>query len=191
MRIVAIAIVIFLGSSLFTCQSPYTPKPRGYFRIDLPEKNYKIFDTIYPYTFEYPIYASINKSRHAQGEKYWIDINFIRFNATLHLSYKEINDNLFTYLEDAYTLATKHIPKADAIYDSTILHREKQIFGLLYQIEGSDVASPFQFLLTDSTRHFVRAALYFNTEPNNDSLQPVIKFLKKDIDHMINTFKWK
>jgi len=191
MRNAAIAIVTLLAVCLYSCQSPYSPKPRGYFRIDLPEKDYISFDNLYPYVFEYPAYAFIAESRHAQGEKYWIDIKFDAFNATLHLSYKEVNDNLFTYLEDAYTLATKHIPKADAIYDSTILHRERQIFGLLYQIEGSDVASPYQFLLTDSTKHFVRAALYFNTVPNNDSLQPVIEFLKKDIDHLINSFNWK
>jgi gliding motility-associated lipoprotein GldD len=191
MKSVTTIIVILLVGYLYSCQSPYTPKPRGFFRIDLPEKNYISFDTFYPYAFEYPNYASIAESRHAHEEKYWIDINFDAFNATLHLSYKEVNDNLYTYLEDAYALATKHIPKADAIYDSTILHRESQIFGLLYQIEGSDVASPYQFLLTDSTKHFVRAALYFNTVPNNDSLQPVIEFLKKDIDHLINTFNWK
>ena len=191
MRIALRAFIILLAGCLFSCQSPYTPKPRGYFRIDLPVKAYRSFDTVYPYAFEYPVYASVSESRHAQEEKYWIDINFDHFNATLHMSYKEVDGNLFTYLEDAYTLATKHIPKADAIYDSTILHRDLQIFGLLYQIEGSDVASPYQFILTDSTKHFVRAALYFNTIPNNDSLQPVIEFLKKDIDHMINSFNWK
>ena len=118
------------------------------------------------------------------------DIDFKQFNATVHISYKEIDDNLFTYLEDAYTLATKHIPKADAIYDSVIIDRNRNIFGLIYQIEGSEVASPYQFLLTDSTNHFVRGALYFNVIPNNDSLQPVIDFLKEDIDHLINTFYW-
>lgn len=175
---------------LIACHSPYTPKPRGYFRIDLPEKSYQQFDTSYPYAFEYPIYATISESEHALNENYWIDINFLQFNATLHMSYKSVDGDLITYLEDAYTLATKHIPKADAIYDSVIIKRNKNIFGLTYQIEGGEVASPYQFLLTDSTSHFVRGALYFNTVPNNDSLQPVIEFLKQDINHLINTFSW-
>jgi gliding motility-associated lipoprotein GldD len=175
---------------IISCQSPYTPKPRGYFRIELPEKSYQRFDTTYPYSFEYPVYATISESKYAQGEKYWIDIKFEAFDATIHISYKDVNGNLITYLEDAYTLATKHIPKADAIYDSVIIHRNRDLFGLIYQIEGSEVASPYQFLLTDSTSHFVRGALYFNTIPNNDSLQPVINLLKDDIDHMINTFQW-
>ncbi|PLX00730.1 MAG: gliding motility lipoprotein GldD [Marinilabiliales bacterium] len=183
-------IISLMLAFIISCQSPYTPKPRGYFRIELPEKSYQRFDTTYPYSFEYPVYATISESKYAQGEKYWIDIKFEAFDATIHISYKDVNGNLITYLEDAYTLATKHIPKADAIYDSVIIHRNRDLFGLIYQIEGSEVASPYQFLLTDSTSHFVRGALYFNTIPNNDSLQPVINLLKDDIDHMINTFQW-
>jgi len=183
-------IISLMLAFIISCQSPYTPKPRGYFRIELPEKSYQRFDTTYPYSFEYPLYATISESKYAQGEKYWIDIKFEAFDATIHISYKDVNGNLITYLEDAYTLATKHIPKADAIYDSVIIHRNRDLFGLIYQIEGSEVASPYQFLLTDSTSHFVRGALYFNTIPNNDSLQPVINLLKDDIDHMINTFQW-
>ena len=183
-------IISLMLAFIISCQSPYTPKPRGYFRIELPEKSYQRFDTTYPYSFEYPVYATISESKYAHGEKYWIDIKFEAFDATIHISYKDVNGNLITYLEDAYTLATKHIPKADAIYDSVIIHRNRDLFGLIYQIEGSEVASPYQFLLTDSTSHFVRGALYFNTIPNNDSLQPVINLLKDDIDHMINTFQW-
>lgn len=183
-------ILIIIFGSFFSCDSPYAPKPRGYFRIDLPLKEYQKSDTLFPYEFEYPVYATISESMHAQEEKYWVDINYPQFDATLHVSYKKVDNNLLTYLEDTYTLATKHIPKADAIYDSLIIHRDRNIFGLLYQIEGSEVASPYQFLLTDSTNHFVRGALYFNTLPNNDSLQPVIDFLKEDIDHLINTFQW-
>jgi len=191
MRVALCIIIISLSGIFFSCQSPFAPKPRGYFRIDLPEKSYRQFDTACPYSFEYPQYAEVEESKHAHGEKYWIDIKFRPFNATVHMSYKNVDGNLITYLEDAYTLATKHIPKADAIYDSLIIERDRNIFGLMYQIAGSEVASPYQFLLTDSTNHFVRGALYFNTIPNNDSLQPVIKFLKQDIDHLINTFKWK
>ena len=188
-KLMAFIFVVVLGFT-FSCESPFTPKPRGYLRIDLPEKSYMQSDTLFPYSFELPVYAKISESRHAYDEKYWIDIEFKQFNATIHVSYKKVNDNLITYLEDAYTLATKHIPKADAIYDSAIIDRSRNVFGLIYQIDGSEVASPYQFILTDSTNHFIRGALYFNVLPNNDSLQPVIKFLKQDIDHLINTFKW-
>jgi len=176
---------------LNACDQNYSPKPRGYFRIDLPEKSYVKFDTTFPYSFEYPNYANIKKDPHSPHEKYWINLEIPNFNATVHFSYKTVNGNLVDYLEDSHTLVTKHIPKADAIYDSLIVDPERNVFGLTYQITGSTVASPYQFFLTDSSSHFLRGALYFNTIPNNDSLQPVIDFVISDIEHLINSLEWK
>jgi gliding motility-associated lipoprotein GldD len=85
----------------------------------------------------------------------------------------------------------KHIPKATAIDSKQFIDEKNHIYGLTYTISGTEAASPFQFYLTDSTRNFIRGALYFNTIPNNDSLAPVIDFLKQDIIHMIETFRWK
>jgi len=176
--------------AFFSCNESYTPKPRGYFRIDLPQKNYLCFDTVYPYNFEYPDYAIIDTNLNLGGQKYWMNLQMPKFKATLHFSYKKIDNNLGQYLEDAHTLVTKLIPKADGIYDSLIIDRKRNVFGLSYRIVGSGAASPYQFFVTDSSTNFVRAALYFNTVPNNDSLQPVINFIIKDIDHLIETFKW-
>lgn len=185
--LVGLAALFFL----YSCQQHYTPKPRGYFRIDLPEKKYQQFDTTFPYAFEYPVYATITNDPLTPAEKYWININYLPFNATLHISHKKVENNLIEYLEDAHKMVSKHIPKADAIYDSLIIEREKNIFGLVYELEGSGAASPYQFFLTDSVSNFVRGALYFNIIPNNDSLEPVIDFIKKDIERMIGTFRWK
>lgn len=186
-----LVLFVTVGNIVSCNTAPYAPKPRGYFRIDLPEKQYVILDTTFPYSFEYPTYVSLSPDTHSPYEKYWINLNFTPFKATLHLSYKEINENLIKYLEDAHTLVTKHIPKADAIYDSLIVDRQHNVFGLTYEIEGSGAASPYQFFLTDSTTHFIRGALYFNTVPNNDSLQPVIDFIEQDIEHLISTLRWK
>ena len=183
-----LSIMIGLFSS---CENSYTPKPRGYFRIDMPEKEYTSFDTSFPYQFERPVYTTVTNDPHSPGEKYWINLNFTPFNATLHISHKQVKGNLITYLEDAHKLVTKHIPKADAIYDSLVIDRDRNIFGLIYKIEGSGAASPYQFFLTDSLSNFVRGALYFNVVPNNDSLEPVINFITDDIEHLINTFHWK
>lgn len=187
-----VKIVLFLlfVSFLNSCDNPYSPKPRGYFRIDLPEKIYQEFDTTFPYHFEYPVYAEISNDPHSPQENYWININYLPFKATLHLSYKAIDGNLIDYLEDAHKMVVKHIPKADAIYDSLVVDRDRQVFGLIYELEGSGAASPYQFFLTDSVSHFLRGALYFNTVPNNDSLEPVIDFLTSDIDHLIETLEW-
>jgi len=186
----SISVLLFL--ILFAaCNETYTPKPRGYFRIDLPEHEYTSFDTTFPYSFEYPVYAEISPDPYSPEEPYWLNIDFPGHKGRIHLSYKTVDGNLAEYLEDSRQFVMKHIPKASAINDSLILDRERKLYGLVYQIEGMGAASPCQFFVTDSTDHFVRGALYFDVVPNNDSLAPVIDFLQKDIEHLLSTFTWK
>jgi gliding motility-associated lipoprotein GldD len=191
MTLKRIILVAFLLFGLFSCQNNYVPKPRGYYRIDFPQKEYRLFDTTFPFTFEYPVYGKIVRDSSKMAEPYWINIVYSPFNAQLHISYKVINKNLETYLNDAHTLVDKHIPKANAISQREYVDTTEKVFGLVYEITGSDAASTYQFYLTDSTKNFVRGALYFDLVPNNDSLSPVIDFLKKDVEYMIATFRWK
>ena len=187
-------LTILIVLSLFIiagCNNDYYPKPKGYFRIDLPDKEYVKFDSAYPYSFEYPVYAKVLPDKNAQAEKYWINISYPQFHGTLYLSYKSIDKNLNKYLEDTRTMVMKHIPKASSIENQLYENKLSGVYGLTYTISGVAAASPYQFYLTDSTNHFVRGALYFSTVPNNDSLAPVITFLKDDINRMIETFEWK
>ncbi|MDX9905527.1 MAG: gliding motility lipoprotein GldD [Bacteroidales bacterium] len=187
LTIVTLLLVIFMAG----CGEDYTPKPRGYFRIDLPEKEYSRFDSVFPYSFEYPVYAKIVPDTRTTSEPYWMNIDFPQFNGRIHISYKPVDENLGEYLEDSRTFVIKHIPKADAIDDSLIYRPESDVYGLVYYIEGPAAASPCQFFITDSTSRFLRGALYFNFPPNNDSLAPVIDFIENDIRHLITTFRWK
>ena len=185
-------MIFFAGLIILSgCRQDYAPKPRGFFRIDLPGKAYRPFDSAFPYTFEIPVYAKIQPDEKSPDEPYWINIDFPQFKGRIHISYKKVEHNLVNYLEDSRALVIKHIPKADAISDSLIYRPEARVFGLIYDIEGSRAASPCQFILTDSTSHFLRGALYFNVTPNNDSLAPVIDFIRGDILHMIETLRWK
>lgn len=184
-------ITLIICVLLSSCDNNYTPKPRGFFRIDFPEKNYLTCDSIEAYRFEYPDYANITPDFHSPDEHNWVNIEFEKYKGILHISHKKINNNLNVYLEDAHTMLTKHISKANAIRDSLIINPEKNIFGVAYSIEGKSIASPIQFYVTDSTANFVRGALYFNISPNNDSLAPIISFIRKDIDHFIETLTWK
>jgi len=177
--------------ALIACGTDYFPKPRAYFRIDLPEKNYRHLDSIYPFTFDYPVYASISQDKNSPNEQNWININFDEFKGSLHLSYKAIEGNLVKYMEDTRSMAYKHIPKASAIDNRLIMNEKSRVFGLIYEISGSGAASPYQFFVTDSLDHFLRGALYFNMVPNNDSMAPVIDFLKQDIERLIESIKWK
>ena len=176
-----------------SCGSDYTPKPRGYFRIALPEKKYVLLDSVYPYTFEYPAYAHITNDPISPKEKNWINIEMPVFRGRIHISYKPLADrsNLIKYAEDSRTLALKHMAKASGIRQIAINDPKRNVYGLVYEINGMSAASPYQFYLTDSLHHFLRGSLYFDVMPNNDSLAPVIGFVKTDIQHLFETINWK
>ncbi|MBB2146052.1 gliding motility lipoprotein GldD [Pedobacter sp. LMG 31464] len=175
-----------------TSESPNTPKPKGYFRINFPKKQYRTFNSDCPFTFEYPVYAQITVDSDKNAQPCWNNMNFPQFNGKLHLTYhgvfSEKNYNEMT--ESARTLAMKHTIKANSIDQKLINYPDRKVYGIYYAIEGN-TASSVQFFLTDRAKHYFRGALYFNERPQYDSIQPVVKFLKKDIDRMIETFKWK
>lgn len=182
-------LIVIVGTMLFSCEEDYYPRPHGYLRTDFPNKEYRLFDSVYPFTFEIPVYSKVEKDSSFGAEKFWCDWNFPDFNATVFISYKDIKNNLHEYEEDTRNLAYKHTIKADAIEPVIWENRDENVYGILYDIQGN-VASQIQFYLTDSTRHFVRASFYFNSIPNKDSLAPSLKFLREDINKMIETFKW-
>lgn len=176
---------------LMACDQDYYPKPKGFFRIDMPEKSYVVLDSVFPYSFEYPAFTTISNDHLSPDEPYWINIDYLQFKGSIHLSYKPVENNLFQYLDDSRTLVIKHIPKASAIEEKAINYPDREVYGMTYHIKGSGAASPFQFFITDSTSHFLRGALYFNIPPNNDSLAPVIDYIIEDIDHLLRSFEWK
>jgi gliding motility-associated lipoprotein GldD len=197
----------------FSCNSPYTPKERGYYRIDFPERSYQLFnDNGYPYTFEYPTYGKITRDsaffEDNPDNPYWINLDFPRFNGRVYLSYKSIGGtsvykvktpggyrdslvrNTFDGLrEEAYRMTFKHTLKASGIIDSAF-ETINGIPGIYFKVEGN-AATSRQFYITDSLRHFLRGALYFDTAPNADSLSIVNDFLETDMRHLIETLKWK
>ena len=185
--------ILSLITIAFSCGSDdnYLPKPRGYFRIDLPEKAYTKVDTIEKYSFECPNYALVTPDIYSPNEKNWVNIEMPQFKGSIHMTHKPVNGNLGEYLEDVHTMVVKHLQKANGMRDSLIVNEEHQVYGMFIEMDGKGVATPMQFYLTDSTKNFVRGALYFNFQPDNDSMQPVINFIRADIDHLINTFEWK
>ncbi len=186
---------IFFFIIFSACNSDYTPKPKGYFKIDLPQKQYRLFQQAgYPYSFEYPAYAHVIKDSSFFGEAtenpWWINIDYPQFNGRVHISYKEIGTNkLDKLVNDAFTMTNKHNLKAYSIDDSLIV-TPNNIHGMFFKV-GGNVATANQFFLTDSVKHFLRGALYFDATPNEDSLGIVNSFVLDDLKHMINTFKWK
>ncbi len=184
--------ILFLIAS---CNSNFTAKPQGYFSIDFPKHEYQTFNQPgYPYTFEYPVYAKVLKDSTFFGgtteNPWWINIDFPQFAGRIYVSYKEIGKNKFdTLIKHAYILTGKHSSKAYSIDDS-LINTSNQVHGMFFSV-GGDVATSNQFYLTDSTKHFLRGALYFDATPNADSLGIVNQFLMQDVKHLINTFKWR
>jgi gliding motility-associated lipoprotein GldD len=185
---------------LLSCNSAYTPKRRGYFRIDFPPHQYQSFDRPgYPYSFDYPLYATVTRDSSffdsLPENPYWINIDFPRFGARIYVSYKAIGPvkgagNTFDKLrDDAFKMTFKHTYKASSI-DPTVIQTPNGIGGIFFNV-GGNAATAQQFFLTDTTRHFLRGALYFDTTPNEDSLGIVNRFLQEDLTHLINTFRWK
>jgi gliding motility-associated lipoprotein GldD len=184
---------IIIVSFLSSCDEEddvYSPRPRGYYRIALPEKKYRIYDSICPYIFEIPAYARMTEDKHKGAEPCWLNIEFPRFNATIHLSYKDVNNDLAQHLENSHYFANKHQVKATGLDEVVVLRDSARVYGLVFDIAGN-TASPLQFYLTDSTKHFLRGALYFNSVPNSDSLKVVADFIRQDVLHLINTTRWK
>ena len=185
---VIFSILIFLAS----WNKEYVPKPIGYNRLELPEPSYHALPDSFPYTFEYSNHAQLLKDTSAINERYWVEIYYPTLKADIHITYKPINQSeklLKEYFDDAYKLTSKHQIKAYAI-NEVITVTPSGKTAIIAELEG-DVPSQFQFTLTDSTKNFVRGALYFNTKVANDSLAPAIEYMKKDIMHLINTFEWK
>lgn len=181
-----------VACGLWACTPHYSPKPRGFHRIVFPEKAYHTFLPDCPFTFDIPRYAEMEPDRSADAQPCWMDIRFPQFNARIHLSYMPIqNRERFNELvEDARTFAFNHTVRATAIDQQRITRPEAGVYGLKYEIKGN-AASGIQFFLTDSTRHYLRGALYFHEKPRLDSIQPVLDFIKADIDTLIQSMRWR
>ncbi|HMQ46292.1 MAG TPA: hypothetical protein PKA00_01490 [Saprospiraceae bacterium] len=190
-------LVFFL--TLFTTACSDAPtltlKPRAYPKVAYPEKSYQDFKEPYcPFSFQYPTYARIVKDTAFFGEKplheCWFDLYFTDFDSRLYCSYLPIasGEEFEKLQQDAFKLADKHNKKANYI-DEIRIDTEQGVSGFAFVIEGP-AASPFQFFLTDSTDHFLRASLYFNAQVNPDSIAPVYHFIREDILKLIETFQW-
>jgi gliding motility-associated lipoprotein GldD len=199
---------------VISCNSPYVSKKRGYFKIELPEHAYRKFDVKdFPFSFEYPIYAEIVKDSSyfdvSTESPYWINIDFAQFHSKIFLSYKSVGGtsiykikgadgsysdlkaiNIYDKLvNDAYTLTNKNNVVSNSISDS-LFKTENGVGGVFFKV-GGNAATAKQFFLTDTSRHFLRGALYFDVAPNVDSLKPIQDFIQIDINHMLQTFRWK
>ena len=182
--------VIFLLFFLFSCSEEYTPKPRGFFKLELPNKNYQTFNEDCPFTFQYPSYSMLKKDHNTLlTNNCYMNIDFLALQGTLFVTYLPVSDNLREHIDQSMDLAYKHDLKADAISEQIFVNHEKKVYALLYDYEGV-TATAIQFYITDSSSHFFRGSFYFNTEIT-DSILPLNLFIKEDVKYLIESFNWK
>ena len=190
-----ILAVLLLMLTCMSCSRVSTPRPYGYYRITPPDTAYVPFSSYapelqrYPYTFALSKNAEVEQ-RNDVDEKYWININYPTLNATIHCSYKPVQNNLRELTEDALEFVYQNASHASSIPEREYDHPEANVYGVLFNLEGN-TASSCQFFVTDSTRHFFRASIYCNCQPNADSLAPIYEYLQRDVIRLVESFEWK
>jgi gliding motility-associated lipoprotein GldD len=183
--------IAFLVLVCFACETNWLPKPPGYNRIDLPKHEYNRLEEGYPYQFDFSNQSQVEADSFNLNEKEWINLNYKKLGAKVHLTYKKIDQNTdFQVLSnDAFNLTAKHQIKAYGI-EEVVLLTPNGYSAVVAELTG-EVPTQFQFFVTDSTTHFLRGALYFNTALKNDSLAPIIEYIKIDLAHLINTVNFE
>lgn len=195
-RKIRLFILLLFLCTAYSCREVPVPRPKGHFRIDLPEKQYIQFNHQpdmtgdIPFSFEYPAYSHLSFQPEKADEPGWFNIEIPAYKAKIYLTYKDVKNDFASLMEQTYKMNVKnHISKADAINEQPFINQEKKVFGILYDLKGN-TASSVQFYVTDSVRHYLRGSLYFSAEPDADSLAPVIEFFREDIIHLIETLRW-
>lgn len=180
--------------SLFSCgdDEMLVPKPPSFLRTDFPEHTYVKMALNEPYTYETSKEYVVKPVLYGNTLTSHQEINLIPLNGVIYLNYYPLPnyDTLVRYINLSNDKVDEHQIKATKIERKRYFFPEKKVYGTLFELKG-DVATNFQFYLTDSVKHFIRGEVLMNCKPNYDSLRPTLDYLKKDIYHMIETFEWK
>lgn len=181
----------FLVLLCLACESNWLPKPPGYNRIELPRHEYQRLEQGYPYQLDFSTHSRVEADSFNLGEKEWINLNYKDFGAKVHLTYKKIDQStdFKTLSNDAFNLTAKHQIKAYGIEEGILLTPNGYV-AVVAELSG-EVPTQFQFFVTDSTSNFLRGAVYFNSALKNDSLAPIIEYIKLDMAHLINSVNFE
>ena len=183
--------VIFIV--LFGCENYFLPKQSAYLRLDYPKPEYKLIDDKdFPFFFEANTILSEISDIDINPESIDFIINYNQLNAQINFQYKNVNssEKLKAYILDLKSTIETHSMMANSVKIKDYSLKEKNIFGRIFDLSGN-VASPYQFYLTDSINNIISGLVYFNIKPNYDSILPAINYIENDIIHLIESFDWK
>lgn len=183
-----------IASLLVACGNDPIPKPRAFLRLEYPQPDYKNVNVSLPFTFDKNKLAERITSikTDSANNVYGVNIDYPSLKGTIYLTYKNVssNEQLLNFIKDAQNLTQKHVIKADEIIEQPYLNKAHNVYGMFYEI-GGNAASQSQFYVTDSTNHFLNGSLYFYAKPNYDSILPAAVYLKNDIQHIMESLRWK
>lgn len=187
-------ILICLSASLLlACKNDNPiPKPPTYLRTELPDHSYRVVSIECPYELKLAELYNYKPCVFEKSNFCMQQIDLGPLNGSLFLYYIHIpsKDSLPAIINYANDKVDEHKIKADKIDFIQFIDKEKRVYGTLFELKGN-VATNFQFYLTDSTNNFVRGEVLLNCRPNYDSLRPSLAYLKVDILEMLENFKWK
>lgn len=177
--------ILLVSIVITSCKDEVYPKPKGYLKLEYPKAQYELIQSNCNYEFEKSEYATINHKNNC-----WMELNYKDLKATIYITYRPVTNNLEEVLKEIEKLTFEHTVKADAINSHFFENTEQKVYSKIFFVEGNS-ASNIQFHVTDSSKHIVAGALYFYSKPQYDSIIPAIRYVEKDIRHIIETFKWK
>lgn len=197
-----IKLRIFVFLLLAACSSGRdddsgSPKPRMYPRADLPDHRFATLDKSGDcgFSFRRSVHSEVvERSRFFDQQlenDCWFDLHYPAMNATVHFTYHPIRKekDYASLAGESFRMAYEHSSIASSIREEPVfLHGMEQ--GMIFQLKGP-VASPYQFYLTDTTHHFLRGSLYFNSHPNPDSVAPFLQYLSIDMDTLVQSIRWE
>nr|WP_129732377.1 gliding motility protein GldD [Parabacteroides goldsteinii] len=183
--------LFFLFFLLCISCTEYTPKPRGYFRIEPPQARYQPLplDSL-PYGFNVSQLVTVELPPVGSPEG-WINLSYPSLGVKVYCSYLPVTGKTLQTAEmESRSLVSRQAKQANAVKEQAYSNPDEKVYGSLFLLDGES-ASPVQFMLTDSSSNFFRGALYYDCVPNADSLAPLTDYLRKDIIELIQSFSWK
>lgn len=188
-------MAIFVVSLISSCghRGDETPKPQAYLRIDLPPHSYTLCDTAaLPFVFDQSNISVLDWKKSTANDK-WFTLSYPKYKGYVFMTYKHIRNlyDLRAQIDTSYQFVEGHFSYSSGIDENKFMDKGNNLYGTTYHLKGQNVASTYQFWLTDSVSHFLRGALYIDCTPNNDSLAPVLEYLQDDINHLIESIRWR
>ncbi len=177
---------LFFIIGLVSCNNEVVIKPKAQLRLDYTKAKYTDFKSDCFYSFQKNERAILEKKRNCG-----FNLHYPKMKATLYLTYQNVNESILnSLLRDAQKLTYDHAIKAESIPEQPFVNPDHNVYGMFYMINGN-AATQAQFYATDSVRHFITGALYFDAKPNFDSLYPAVVYLRNDIRRIMETLEWE